>query len=97
MMPSWRSLCHPSCCSVAPKGDARAVVEIADGCLIDDPVSVRAPGRRVRLRVHCTDAAGLPFASWAEYRVSDDGTLDAARQSPLAGIPQGGVGRRACW
>lgn len=66
-----------------------AVVEIADGCLIDDPVSVRVrhlpPGRRVRLRVHCTDAAGLPFASWAEYRVSDDGTLDAARQSPLAG------------
>ena len=70
-----------------------AVVEIGDGRLVDDPVSVLVrrlpPGRRVRVRAGCTDGAGVPVTSWADYRVGDDGTLDVARSAPLAGTYRG--------
>jgi dienelactone hydrolase len=71
----------------SPRFDA-----LPDACLVDAEVRIRLeglqPGARVRLRLANAGAPGTMWASDAEFLV-EDGSLDLARDAPLAGAYAG--------
>lgn len=60
---------------------------------MDEAVAVRIaglePDHRVTVRATCIDARDVDFTSWADYRVSADGTVDPTAQPSLAGTYRG--------